>query len=488
MISKRTRLFSVLIAGAFLFFANMNPSCFASDQCTVAIIAGSATADGRPLLMKSRDVTNDEQEFHYNDDGPYVFVSVSYAGVTDQTWGGVNEVGFAIQNANAWNFNDNIPGPDDDGYIILEALSTCQTVDDFVPIMDSTNITGRTRPAIYGVIDAFGDGVIFEAAASWYDRYDLDDTLAAPNGYMVRANFAYSGSSYHLGQHRHDRALAFMDTAYAGGYLTRQYLFQTILRDLVNEETDPYPLPFQGKEPDLPYGLIHTHDAINRDITRSAYVVEGILPGENPLLSTVWAMAGEPIFSIALPLWVHAGSTPIEFDGPNFSTLNIKARAFRDYAYQHDWDSDALDTWHLIDDRGFGLLPFLLSLEDQAAAVGDSTLNVWRNQGLPAPTIVEDFQDNLASWALTEMETWGPPQSPEIDITQQSPDQVLLDWSPVTLDVFERPITVSAYTIYASDQPFYNRLAGDSITTVVLPPVIIQAPEDYRFFQVRCQP
>lgn len=463
-------------------------SSFASDQCTVAIISGSATVNNRPLLMKSRDVSNDDQEFHYNDSGQFAFISVSYAGITNQTWGGVNEVGFAIQNANAWNFNDVIPGEDDDGLIILEALSNCQTVDDFVPIMDSTNVTGRTRPAVYGIIDAYGDGAFFEAAATWYDRYDLDDSTAAPNGYMVRANFAYSGSSYHLGQHRHDRALAFLDSAYYGGYLTRQYLFQTILRDLVNEETNPYPLPFGGKEPDLPYGLLHTHDAINRDITRSAYVVEGVIPGEDPLLSTVWAMAGEPIVSAALPLWVHAGSTPIEFDGPETSSLNEKAQAFRNYVYQYDYTTDALDTWHLIDDRGNGLLPFLLSLENQVEVVGDSAVEIWRNQGLPESSILEELQNNLASWALAEMEAYAPPLPPEIEITFINPDQVLLDWLPVTQDIFGRPITVLTYTIYASDEPFYNRTAGDSITSVATPPITLQIPETYRFFQVRCQP
>ncbi|TKJ41857.1 hypothetical protein CEE37_04625 [candidate division LCP-89 bacterium B3_LCP] len=480
--SFTTLVLSFSICGVFL---PIKGPC--QDQCTVALIAGSATQDGRPLLVKSRDVSNDDQEFVYDSNGLFPYVSVTYAGVIDQAWGGVNEVGFAIQNANAWNFSDPVPGEDDDGYIIRLALQTCTTVEDFQAIMDSTDV-GRTLPAIYGVIDANGDGAFFECAAYEHYRFDLDNPVAAPDGYMVRANFAYEGGSYHLGQHRHDRMLAFLDTAYTGDYITQQYIFQTIFRDLVNEETNPYPLPFQGQERELPYGLLHTHDAINRDITRSAYVVQGIFPTEDPLLCTVWAMAGEPIATVALPLWVHAGSTPVEFDGPEYSAINVRSQEQRDYLYDWDVGSDVIDTWRVIDDAGQGLLPNLLIIENQAAASADSALEIWRNQGIPVAGTVEDFQNSIATWALSEMDAWGPPQTPEVAIIPQSVNEIQLDWQPVQEDVFGRTLTVTQYTIYASDQPFYNRLHGDSITTVSTPPVNLTSLENQRFFQVRCQP
>ncbi|MFH1861960.1 MAG: hypothetical protein ABH878_04025 [bacterium] len=490
-LANRAPVSAAMILGTFLLllvFLSSFPNCQAQEECTVTLVRGSATPDGRPLLMKSRDVSNPAQEFVYSDAGTYAYISVTYSGTTNQVWGGANEVGFAIQNANAWNFPDEVPGPDDDGYIILEALSTCLTVDDFQQIMDSTNNTGRTRPAVYGVIDAFGDGAFFEAASYEYDRYDLDDSTAAPNGYMVRANFAYSGSSYHLGQHRHDRALALMDSAYAGGVLTHEFLFQVVLRDLVNEVVNPYPLPFRGYDRTLPYGLLHTHDSINREITQSAYIVQGILPGENPLLSTIWAMAGEPTVSVALPLWVHAGSVPVEFDGPNGSLLNLKARTFRSYVYFEEWAQDAIDTWRLLDERGYGLLPLLLSLENQAFSLADSALAIWRTQGIPASDIVEELQNSIAVESYAALDAWSPPQAPEITALWLGSDQIQLNWSPVNQDVFGRPLTVSAYSIYASTQPFYNREAEDSLTTTSSPPIIITTPEEYRFFQIRCQP
>jgi hypothetical protein len=472
----------ILLLLSFLFV----PTGIAS---TISIISGSATVDGRPLLVKNRDnSSNPYQEFHYNNNGPLAYISVTYAGIEDQAWGGVNEAGFAVVNADAWNFPDTVAGPDDDGIIMDWALRTCYTVADFEAIMDSTDVTGRTWPTMYGVLDASGDGAIFECEPNVHYRFDLDDSSAAPNGYMVRANFAYEGGSYHLGQHRHDRYLALLDSAYAYNLITHRYLTQVIQRDLVNEETDPYPLPFTGREETLPYGLIRTHDAINRDITRSGCVIQGILPGEDPLCSTLWAIVGEPTATPSLPLWVRGASTPPAFDGPVNSPLNLRAQEFCDYLYQRNWSEDAIDTWKLVDDSGEGLLPFLTELEDQAAAAADSALSIWRVQGLPTSAEVADFQNNLAQNALELMEAWGPPQSPEIILTLLTPDEIELNWQPVTRDVFERPITVSAYTVFGSNTPFIDRFHGDSIATVSAPPISITISDSMRFFQVRASP
>ena len=134
------------------------------------------------------------------------------------------------------------------------------------------------------------------------------------------------------------------------------------------------------------------------------------------------------------------------------------------------------------------LLSFLNSLESQVDFSGDSALSVWRVQGLPSPIEVENFQNFLAANTLAQMETWGPPQTPEITFTWIDPEQVQIDWTPVSLDVFNRPITVSSYTVYGSNQPFLDRLRGDSLTTVSTPPAILTVPQDKRFFQVRCHP
>jgi hypothetical protein len=456
---------------------------------TIAILSGDVTADGRPMLMKNRDNSaNAYQEFRYDNSGQYSFIGVCYAGLTDQVWGGVNNVGFAVHNANAWNFPDTVAGVDDDGYIMQRALSSCFTVEDFAAIMDSTDIVGRTTPCIYGVLDAFGGGALFEADDHRYFRFDLSDSTAAPHGYMVRANFAYNGGTYHLGQHRHDRVISLFDSMLVYGPITHQFLNLHIQADVTNEDVYPYPLPYRGREALLPYGMTHTHDALNRDISRSGLVIQGINPGENPLLCTIWAMVGEPICTSALPLWVKAGSTPVEFNGPDSSALNLKAQAFRNYLYQGAYPNDVMDTWLLQNERGVGLRPLLVGISEQAGARGDSALNVWRTQGIPSPAQVAAFQNSIATWALAQMNAWGPPVEPQVTVTRLNPTQVQLNWAAVHSDVLGRPLTVSGYTIFGSTEPFYSRLMGDSLITVTASPVIINAAVAYRFFQVRSRP
>ncbi|RJP78022.1 MAG: hypothetical protein C4524_07295 [Candidatus Zixiibacteriota bacterium] len=455
---------------------------------TVALVGGSATPDGRALIMKLRDNSdNANQEYVYNNSGPYAYVGITYSGVTDQCWGGVNTAGFGINDSNAHNFNDPVPGPDDDGIIIRLALRTCATLEEFQAIMDSTNVTGRTRTANYGVVDSTGRGAFFEASAYSYTRYDLDDSTAAPHGFMVRANFAYSGGTYHLGQHRHDRAMALMDSAWAGGFLNHNFMTQVVQRDLVNEYIDPYPLPFQGREGLMPYGLMHSHDAINRDITRSGYVIQMAAPGEDPLLCTLWALVGEPIATAALPLWVKAGSVPVEFDGPNGSLLCQRAIQLTNYLYQRNVAGDALDTWRLVDERGQGWLPFLTALESQGFASGDSALAAWRMAGVPAPAAVAAFQNALAAYAYNQMNAWGPPAVPAVTLVRMPNNQVQVTWPPVTQDVFGRPLVVSGYTVFTSPEPFYDRFHGDSLTTVPSPPVMLPAADPERFYQVRAR-
>jgi hypothetical protein len=442
--------------------------------------------------MKTRDCIDVNQEFVYSDSGLYAYIGVTDAEVTNQMFAGINEVGFAIINSNAYNFEDTVAGPADDGYIIRQALESCQTVTDFQTILDSTNITGRTLPAVYGVIDAFGGGIFYEAAAGEYFIYDWNDSTAAPNGYMVRTTFAYNGDPHHNAQFRHDRALTLIDSAFAEGILDRRFLAQTVMRDLNNSFCDPYPLPYQGQLASLSYGFINTNieDIINRWCTHSTQIIQGIEPGEDPELMTLWVMAGQPITSVALPLWVHAGSVPVELNGPesDLSALNLKSQEIRGYLYPLSPAYPYLDTWRLVDQWGGGLLPFLLELEEYIAVSGDSAWNEWSSQGLPGGEVVADFQNSLASYALEELNSWGPPQAPEVSLHLLADNQVLVDWLRVTLNVFELPIEVSSYTVYGSAWPFSDRLVGDSLTTVDSPPVILDISENWRFFQVRCRP
>ncbi len=431
-----------------------------SDGCTTALITGIVSVDGRPLLWKNRDVHGWDQEFVYDDSGTYAFVGMTYAGVRDQNWGGVNEAGFAIGNSNAWNLPDRVPGDDDDGFIILEALRTCVTVDDFQDIMDSTNITGRTRPAIYLVMDAYGSIAMFEAADDYYDIVDLTDTTAMPEGFQVRANFSYNGGNPHIGQHRHDKAIELIQYAIANDILSEKYILRTVARDLETPSIDPYPLPFMGSQGNYPTGYLDIHYAICRDITTSMLVIKGVLPGEDPLLSTMWVMVGEPSHNVAVPLWVHAGQVPEELDGDSTSAICDRVLEIRTTTYDTSLAEDALDLWSFVDPRGGGLFEWLHLRENSFFIRTDVNMSQWR-VSLPDPAVMAAFQDSIAEKALAALESWAPPKTPTNLVGYIHENGIRLEWDPVTEDIFDRPLTVHGYRIYAQDTPFEGRDIGD---------------------------
>ena len=85
-----------------------------ADECTTGVASGLATPDGKPLLWKNRDVSDANQEFHFVDlGGDFIpFIANTYSGNTNEYFGGVNAVGFAIENSNSYNLP---PGPDSNG-------------------------------------------------------------------------------------------------------------------------------------------------------------------------------------------------------------------------------------------------------------------------------------------------------------------------------------------------------------------------------------
>ena len=81
----------------FLFFLPI--SVISQEECTVAVVSGKATIDGRPLLWKNRDTSNLDNEVAYFDDGKYPYIGVINAGDRTQVWMGVNSAGFCIMNS-----------------------------------------------------------------------------------------------------------------------------------------------------------------------------------------------------------------------------------------------------------------------------------------------------------------------------------------------------------------------------------------------------
>ncbi len=295
--------------------------------CTIAVVAGS---EGRgPLLWKNRDVLGIHQEVRYFTSEPFEFIANVYEGEFDRVWSGVNSAGLAIINSDTYNQGPWGSYGDDDGHVMFHALGNFSTIDEFQAYLDSTNTTVRRSTHCYGLIDATGSAVLFEAGRDYYVRYDASE---APEGVIVRTNYADSGGeSDRIGTDRRARAESLLMTAQG---VEPEMLLFGLARDLTTEELDPYPLPFEGVFRGYSTGIIEASTSINRFYTSSACVIDGTFP------PTMWQFLGQPICAIPIPLWIHAKSLPEGLCGTEGSALCDMAIDMKSLVYTGTYTID----------------------------------------------------------------------------------------------------------------------------------------------------
>ena len=174
-----------------------------SNACTSIIVSGKVTPDGRPYIFKNRD-THDLDNLAIQIQGPrYRFIGIVATKDTlyKSVWSGHNEVGFAIANTAAYNLNgepepgkSRPQGDDNDGTLMRKALGTCRTLGDFEHLLDSIKAQGPIPSnSNFAVLDAEGGVAYYETGNKGYVKYDANDPLVAPYGFIVRTNHGMSG-------------------------------------------------------------------------------------------------------------------------------------------------------------------------------------------------------------------------------------------------------------------------------------------------------
>lgn len=317
--------------------------CGASESraCTTAVISGKATVDGRPLLWKNRDTSSAlHNEVALFEGSRFKAIGVVNAGNRGSIWMGVNEVGFCIENSVSTDLK--IEGPTNgpgNGGLMKKALETCATVADFIQLLDETNVSGRSTVANFGVIDAAGGAILFETGPKSYVMFDANDPKVAPHGYVVRSNFSTTANkldpnpkseelSHLYSADRYLRACSLM-AINDGEKLSLEHVVRRCTRDMAEAADSPLPGTVNSPAGTLPE-IILTKNTISRTTTVSAAVFQGVLPGEDPALTTMWTILGDPKFSIAVPCWV-AGGVADELADERGAELGEIAISIRDW-------------------------------------------------------------------------------------------------------------------------------------------------------------
>jgi hypothetical protein len=384
------------------------------EECTIAVLSGKSTADGRPILWKNRDSGYTDNELAYFDDGLYPYITVINAGDSLNAWIGVNEPGFAVLNALSYNLPDSVSGGITNGWLMKLALQTCATVDDFEKLLGRTSEPGRENPANFAVIDALGGAAMFEVGSHHHRRFDASragamGTGVTGAGYLVRTNFSLSADTTEVETWRFRRAGELVGQV-ANGLARREDLFR-ISRDLCSALCNPYPLPFNGTPPGFPSarGYVDTRETIQRVSTVSSGLIQGVRPGEDPRLSTFFVALGKPAVAPFVPAWVAGGKTPPELDGPLTSPFSDLALARARTCYDYPGTPRLINTRKLDSLTGAGRhsTPLLCDLEMKMLTRVDSLLAAWRLGGaFPADVAAQERLLSASMYAIYEMRSY----------------------------------------------------------------------------------
>lgn len=373
----------------------------AQEECTTGVALGKATVDGRPLLWKNRDTSFQDNEIIFCKDGDYYYIGIINAGDKkgDEIWAGVNNAGFAIMNAESRDQarKGEKTKYDGEGRLMKLALQTCATINDFENILKESNKTGRDVTANFGVIDAEGNGAIFETGNSSYAKFDASDTKTAPEGFIIRSNFSFTGEGEKkYGRARYERATELFAEAVKNNRLSYKYILQKVARDIKNDEINPYPLPYRGRQDNYKTGFIKNVNSINRYSTASVIVFCGVKPGEDPLLSTMWTILGEPVCGIAFPNWVASGRVSKLVNGEPTAPINDFAHKIENFYYPDmtGFNKRYMDTYRLTEKYGKSILKRLIETENQIMIETEKQLVKWR-ENFPLKRVIQNFEYNM---------------------------------------------------------------------------------------------
>ena len=280
--------------------------------CTSAIIAAKNTANGRPLLWKHRDTgeENNKVERIPAKDGNMEYIGLYNATDTAcrDAWMGYNSAGFAIMHTASYNLKDDTISAsrmDKEGFVMARALQVCKTMNDFKVFLDTLS-----RPmfveANFGVIVAQGNGGYCETNNYTNTMFDLADS---PTGVLTRTNYSYSGRE---------------DEGY--GYIREQNLKETLAPYLKEQKITPavfteeisrrfYHSLMCKDFTNCDEEWVVDQDFIPRRSSTATTVIEGIKPGENPELTTMWIGLGYPPCSEIRYVWLGENGVPEDLRG-----------------------------------------------------------------------------------------------------------------------------------------------------------------------------
>lgn len=370
------------------------------DACTVAVVSGKCTRDGRPLLWKHRDTDKLQNALMYFQGGKYSFIGLIDAAdsLRENVWVGCNSAGFAIMNSASYNLilNDTVKVRDREGIVMRMALERCATIEEFEALL-------RELPkplgveANFGVIDASGGAAFFEVANYAWSKLDVNDPAVAPFGYLLHTNFSFTGDPLRGAGHiRYATAEELFHEGYETDGITPQFILQNASRCLKHSLTR-VDLRTECGASSAERKFVPFEDFIPRFITSASVVIQGVRPHESPDLTTMWTILGFPLTSVVTPVWIGGGNAlPLLLTlGKNsVAPLCDKAMKLKEslFPIRRSYGERYLNINAAFNGAGTGTMQRLRPLEDQIFQEAASKLGEWRRGKLKKSEIAEFYR------------------------------------------------------------------------------------------------
>jgi len=338
--------------------------------CTSAIISGSATIDGRPILWKHRDTGSIENKLVFISDSGYDFMGVANAKDIDSKdiWMGMNEKGFSIMNTASYNINGGVTcdvEPDQEGLFMRLALETCADLNDFEDLLRRSSGKWGIE-ANFGVLDADGNAAYYETGYYDFTKFDVNDPAIAPKGYIVRTNFSVTGKGDKgQGYIRYDATNKLFE---AQEKLSVEFILSEATRNMdhgaLSTDIGNMKLPKTSDD----QTLVAFQDYIVRYWSASVLIVQGVLPGEDPKNTMLWPVLGFPLTAMATPVFFSSGHdlpkviTTDSKEAPYLANAAIKLKDEL-FPVGHDDKENYMDVAKLKNRKGNGYLQEIMKAE-----------------------------------------------------------------------------------------------------------------------------
>lgn len=340
--------------------------------CTSMIVSGKASADGRPFLFKNRDTDNMDQIVVISKGKKYRYTAITNitngAVQLNRLSSGFNETGFSIINTVANNLNGAIKDVANNSKVLRRALEICKTLKDFEVLLD-TLPKPMHIDSNYGVMDAQGGIAYYEVGNKGYVKYDANDPRIAPNGYLIRTNFAVSGDKrYGFGHERYTAMEMYSNQVKKNSNIDFEDIIRGATRFLTHGETKADLYNYEPATGGVPVFVDFT-DFIPRRVTVSAQLIQGVKIGENPLETTAWTMCGFPLTTVCIPIWLNKDNKLPKIVSRNANGhsmicdagLELKKRLFPNNKIRK---KNEINIAQLINKSGTGILQRIKLIED----------------------------------------------------------------------------------------------------------------------------